>query len=214
MSSKRAFVDGFKSWRSLFTIGLVAFSFASVDARADVLLDTFSAGDSALGSSFSLYDDGSGGQSLAVPFSTTSAVTVDSILAAITVTGKVNLGIMADAAGLPSNSFLYKTVLSDPTANVLVSSLGWKLGAGNFWIAAVVADNNVYGSWPGGNAPDTNSTYWAFTMGSGSVSWLKAYIDEAPAVRITTAVPEPESYAMMVAGLGLMGIIARRKKKA
>jgi hypothetical protein len=28
-----------------------------------------------------------------------------------------------------------------------------------------------------------------------------------------TAVPEPESYAMLLAGLGLMGAIARRKAK-
>ena len=27
-----------------------------------------------------------------------------------------------------------------------------------------------------------------------------------------TAVPEPESYAMLLAGLGLMGFIARRRK--
>ena len=213
MTSQRTFVNGRESRRSFFTIALVALSFASVEARADVLLDTFAPGDSAQGYSWSLYDDGSLGQSLAVPFATTSAVTVDSILAAITVTGSVTLGVMTDAAGLPSSTFLYKTVLADPTANVLVSSLGWKLGAGNFWLAAVAAKGTGSGAWPGGSAPGTNPTEWAFTAGSGSTSWLSTY-NEAPAVRITTAVPEPESYAMMMAGLALMGSIARRKKQA
>jgi hypothetical protein len=33
-------------------------------------------------------------------------------------------------------------------------------------------------------------------------------------VTITSAVPEPESYAMFLAGLGLMGTIARRRNSA
>jgi hypothetical protein len=34
-----------------------------------------------------------------------------------------------------------------------------------------------------------------------------------PTVVVTTPVPEPEIYAMMVAGLGLMGFVARRRKQ-
>lgn len=34
------------------------------------------------------------------------------------------------------------------------------------------------------------------------------------ALHVTAAVPEPETYAMMLAGLGLIGVIARRKKQS
>ena len=40
-----------------------------------------------------------------------------------------------------------------------------------------------------------------------------AYLDGFGAVIPPTAVPEPETYGMMLAGLGVMGYIARRKKK-
>jgi PEP-CTERM motif len=36
----------------------------------------------------------------------------------------------------------------------------------------------------------------------------------ASSATITTAVPEPETYALMMVGLGLMGCVARRRKKA
>lgn len=32
-------------------------------------------------------------------------------------------------------------------------------------------------------------------------------------VTVTTAVPEPENYAMMLAGPGLIGLIARRRRQ-
>ena len=45
------------------------------------------------------------------------------------------------------------------------------------------------------------------TSAQGGSAW---YVGGVPSV---TAVPEPESYAMMLAGLGLMGFVARRRTK-
>jgi hypothetical protein len=47
--------------------------------------------------------------------------------------------------------------------------------------------------------------------GYGSVGTMSGY---PVSQTITAAVPEPETYALMLAGLGLMGFIARRRSKA
>lgn len=47
-----------------------------------------------------------------------------------------------------------------------------------------------------------------FSTGSGALRTLK--VDD---VRITLSVPEPESYAMLLAGLGVLGAVARRRRQ-
>jgi hypothetical protein len=53
-----------------------------------------------------------------------------------------------------------------------------------------------------------NTMYVGFTGGTGGTDADQRITSFA----ITTAVPEPETYAMLLAGLGMMGFIARRRK--
>ncbi|MBV6323622.1 choice-of-anchor C family PEP-CTERM protein [Duganella violaceipulchra] len=71
-----------------------------------------------------------------------------------------------------------------------------------------------------GSTPVTNHTFNFTTTGGsqalvfssvGGDGWSGAVLDN---VSVTAAVPEPETYAMMLAGLGLVGFIARRRKAA
>ncbi|MQA39363.1 PEP-CTERM sorting domain-containing protein [Rugamonas aquatica] len=71
-----------------------------------------------------------------------------------------------------------------------------------------------------GSTPVTNYTFNFTTTGGtqalvfssvGGDGYSGAVLDN---VSVTAAVPEPETYAMMLAGLGLVGVIARRRKAA
>jgi hypothetical protein len=55
---------------------------------------------------------------------------------------------------------------------------------------------------------------YGFTVASGGVALDSATLQFYSAVPITPAIPEPETYALMLAGLGLLGLIARRRKHA
>ena len=49
--------------------------------------------------------------------------------------------------------------------------------------------------------------------GLGAASFTKAFVDVKVAeISITPSIPEPSTYALMAAGLGLMGTIARRRR--
>ncbi|KAA3652365.1 MAG: PEP-CTERM sorting domain-containing protein [Proteobacteria bacterium] len=60
----------------------------------------------------------------------------------------------------------------------------------------------------GGVADFSNTTRFALASAPGVRLHSQAGIDYG----ITAAVPEPESYAMLLAGLGLMGLIAHRRR--
>jgi hypothetical protein len=217
--AKLDLANGFKLWRRFFATAAIILTFIAVESRADVLLNTFAAGNAAPGLDWVVYfSDETHGQALAVPFTTMSEVTVNSIVAAITGTGHVTVGIMSDASGKPSNTFLHSQLWIDPKANILLGELSWELGAGNYWLAAI-PEIGFFGNWPGGLV--ATSTSWAFTyreFNNGN-AWNPTGPADAPAARIEgvasspSEVPEPTSLLLLSSGFGMIGLAAWRKRK-
>ncbi len=78
-----------------------------------------------------------------------------------------------------------------------------------------------YSYWAGTTYPTANAYAGAFYFQSGYNNFLNKTnvynvwaVRAADATDIAAAVPEPESYAMLLAGLGLLGFVARRRNKA
>lgn len=105
-------------------------------------------------------------------------------------------------------------VTTSTSANTYAGKIGPKFfNTFNFDTAGSVA-NNSYASGLGFEATSFKSTTAAGTN--------VAYVDEGVAVRAwvdgnntlhIAAVPEPSEYALLLAGLGLMGVVARRRSQ-
>jgi len=73
---------------------------------------------------------------------------------------------------------------------------------------------NLLGTKFGGGADFSNITAMQaiFNFSNGSPGSAQAVDFSIDFVTATTPVPEPETYAMLLAGLGMMGFVARRRK--
>lgn len=167
-------------------------------------------------------NDGAGARRVINTFTTLPATTVTAEITR-SATGGIGSFLTAVNTGITAQGGGNSAVFSANTPGYANNSTGLLFGNNNgnginFNNTGTVA-NNTYANGlglmrldgaQGGTAP---TTYTPYTDGGFAV---RAYFDAAAGTvaiaGFTTPVPEPETYAMLLAGLGLMGAIARRRR--
>ncbi len=121
-------------------------------------------------------------------------------------------------------SFLYSNTNGNPDLRNQAGNLVPVGTAGNSWTMDSLSGPLNNGVVPGtGNpgSPGSQSFTQLFTnlaAGNHTFTWARENVINSGSLRIddfsatVTAVPEPETYAMMLAGLGAVGFLSRRRK--
>lgn len=191
----------------------------SLPAFSDVLVDTGPGGTSTIGSPSLFGDNGSGDfQFLAGEFTLTQAATITAVSGWMVsgFTGDFVIKLYADGGSAPGTEIAAQ-FFDDQFVEFAAhwenfGGLNWDVAAGTYWVAFEPQPGNFNGAMPKGAAnPLSGYAFFAggnsnyFSLGSSSLGFM---------IEGTLApVPEPETWAMLLAGLGLVGAMARRQRE-
>jgi hypothetical protein len=112
------------------------------------------------------------------------------------------------------SDFQVSSIQANPLSNPLTTGLsltGFKLtgpGGGTVYTALTASQSGVVDLW---EMPTLLLTHGLYTI--SVVGVVNSGASFSVTGTLTQAVPEPETYGMMLAGLGLLGVVASRKRR-
>jgi hypothetical protein len=133
-------------------------------------------------------------------------------LPALTVGDTPVLSFWAKGSAGTTGNVLFALRYLDGVGNILYSSMN------QFFQSAINTSAYTQITFNGGVVPvGATAAFIEFSQAIGPIGGDliggKVLIDDIN-LRVATPVPEPESYAMMLAGLGVIGFIARRRRRS
>ena len=192
------------------TIAVAALAFAAMGAQAELVTNgSFEANAQAAGT-FGIYNNltgWTGNTNIELRNNRAGAAQDGVNFVELDTTSNMSMSQSITGSGLYELSFWYSAREGRPAGD---NGLGYSFGdlSGSVLMTtAGAAAGNVWQHFTG-LVNLSGPTVLTFTA-MGTSNSFGASIDN---VSVTAAVPEPETYAMLLAGLGLMGTIVRRRK--